>query len=286
MKKRNLIPLILLFFSLFSCQDNKSENVIFTSFYPIYDFTKRIVGDHFDVVNLTPPGVEPHDFELSTKQVASFYDGKALFLNGIGMEYWSDSLPNDLKGKTYTVTDNIEIRKEDGIEDPHVWLTPLNAIAEMKDILSIINTLDPTHKEDYEKNYQKAEQEFLSLHEEIKEKRKTFTQNKLVVAHAAFGYFCQEYDLEQIAVHGLEPEEEPTAKEIENILDLVKEYNINTIFTEEMASQEIAEKISQETGCKLEVLSPIESLEEEEVGKEDYLSLMRENLEKIEEACK
>ena len=286
MKKRNLIPWIPLFFSLFSCQEKKNENVIFTSFYPIYDFTKRIVGDHFDVVNLTPPGVEPHDFELSIKQVASFYDGKALFLNGIGMEYWSDSLPKDLKDKTYTVTDKIEIRKEDGIDDPHVWLTPLNAIAEMKDILSIVNTLDPTHKEDYEKNYQKAEQDFLTLHEEIKEKRKTFTQNKLVVAHAAFGYFCQEYDLEQIAVHGLEPEEEPTAKEIENILDLVKEYNINTIFTEEMASQEIAEKISQETGCKLEVLSPIESLEEEEVGKEDYLSLMRENLEKIEEACK
>ena len=286
MKKRNLIPWIPLFFSLFSCQEKKNENVIFTSFYPIYDFTKRIVGDHFDVVNLTPPGVEPHDFELSIKQVTSFYDGKALFLNGIGMEYWSDSLPKDLKGKTYTVTDNIEIRKEDGIDDPHVWLTPLNAIAEMKDILSIVNTLDPTHKEDYEKNYQKAEQDFLTLHEEIKEKRKTFTQNKLVVAHAAFGYFCQEYDLEQIAVHGLEPEEEPTAQEIENILDLVKEYNINTIFTEEMASQEIAEKISQETGCKLEVLSPIESLEEEEVGKEDYLSLMRENLEKIEEACK
>lgn len=286
MKKRNLIPWIPLFFSLFSCQEKKNENVIYTSFYPIYDFTKRIVGDHFDVVNLTPPGVEPHDFELSIKQVASFYDGKGLFLNGIGMEYWSDSLPKDLKGKTYTVTDKIEIRKEDGIDDPHVWLTPLNAIAEMKDILSIVNTLDPTHKEDYEKNYQKAEQDFLTLHEEIKEKRKTFTQNKLVVAHAAFGYFCQEYDLEQIAVHGLEPEEEPTAKEIENILDLVKEYNINTIFTEEMASQEIAEKISQETGCKLEVLSPIESLEEEEVGKEDYLSLMRENLEKIEEACK
>ena len=286
MKKRNLIPWIPLFFSLFSCQEKKNENVIFTSFYPIYDFTKRIVGDHFDVVNLTPPGVEPHDFELSIKQVTSFYDGKALFLNGIGMEYWSDSLPKDLKEKTYTVTDKIEIRKEDGIEDPHVWLTPLNAIAEMKDILSIVNTLDPTHKEDYEKNYQKAEQDFLTLHEEIKEKRKTFTQNKLVVAHAAFGYFCQEYDLEQIAVHGLEPEEEPTAQEIENILDLVKEYNINTIFTEEMASQEIAEKISQETGCKLEVLSPIESLEEEEVGKEDYLSLMRENLEKIEEACK
>lgn len=275
-----------MFFSLFSCQEKKNENVIFTSFYPIYDFTKRIVGDAFDVVNLTPPGVEPHDFELSIKQVTSFYDGKALFLNGIGMEYWSDSLPKDLKGKTYTVTDKIEIRKEEGIDDPHVWLTPLNAITEMKDILSIVNTLDPTHKEDYEKNYQKVEQEFLSLHEEIKEKRKTFTQNKLVVAHAAFGYFCQEYDLEQIAVHGLEPEEEPTAKEIENILDLVKEYNINTIFTEEMASQEIAEKISQETGCKLEVLSPIESLEEEEVGKEDYLSLMRENLEKIEEACK
>ena len=283
MKKHALLIPILL--SLFSCQGEGKTRTIYTSFYPVYDFTKRIVGDHFDVVNLTPAGTEPHDFELSAKQVASLYDGDALFVNGLGMEHWLSSLPEEISKKAYVLSDGIQTRSENGILDPHIWLSPKKAIEEMKNVLSILNTLDIEHKEDYQKNYEKAEKDFLALHEEIGKKTEAFTQKTIVTAHSAFGYFCEEYGLTQVAVHGIQPEEEPTAKEMEEIIQVVKEYKVTTIFTEEMASEEISKKIAEETGCSLDVLHTLEGLEEEEVGKKDYLSIMRENLSKVEKAC-
>lgn len=284
---KKLLFITPILFSLFSCQNMKQEKVLYTSFYPIYDFTTRIVGEHFEVVNLTPAGTEPHDFELTAKQVAALYDGSGLLLNGLGMEHWAESLPEELEKKTHIVSENIStITDRNNIADPHVWLSPRLAIEEMNNILSVVNTLDPDHKTDFEANFNKAKEDFLKLHEDIKTSVSTFTQKNIVVSHAAFGYFCNEYELNQIAVHGLEPEEEPSAKELEAIIEVVKEYNVNTIFTEEMASPEIAQKISEETGCKIEVLSPLEGLEEDQIGKEDYLSVMRENLSKLEKACK
>ena len=107
----------------------------------------------------------------------------------------------------------------------------------------------------------------------------------LVVSHAAFAYLCQDYDLVQISVNGLSPDQEPTAKDMEKILSAVKEYHISTIFYEELVSDEISKKIAEETGAKTEMLSPLEGMSEEDMKTKDYLSVMRENYDKIIGAC-
>jgi zinc transport system substrate-binding protein len=97
---------------------------------------------------------------------------------------------------------------------------------------------------------------------------------------------CDRYGLTQIPVKGLEPDEEPSAKTIENIIEIVNEYNITIIFTEEMVSPEIANKIAEETGARIDTLNPLEGLSEDEVGVEDYISIMKDNFRKIMEANK
>jgi zinc transport system substrate-binding protein len=279
--------LLLSVFLLTSCNiSHEEENVIYTSFYPIYDFTKRIVGNHFDVVNLTPYGSEPHDYEPKAKEVVRMTTCKALFLNGLSLEPYQSTLPDEIQKKTYIVTKNIDYLYVDNVLDSHVWLSLDNAIAEMRNICDIVSDIDPDNKDEYEKNYEYQRETFLSLKREYLEKFSSVSNRYLVVSHAAFGYLCKEFNLTQIYVSGLTPDDEPSPKALENIIESVKEYHVSTIFYEELVSNEISMKIAKETGVKVMTLNPLEGISKEDEGKEDYLSVMRKNYESILEACK
>lgn len=285
MKKLNYIFLSLPFI-LNSCKTIDYKNTIFTSFYPIYDFTKRIVKDKFEVKNLTPVGSEPHDFEPTAKNIGGLVESPALLVNGLGLDSWTDDLPDEFRKKTHKVTDGIETLTVDNVTDPHVWLSIKNAIKEMKNILDIIVDIDPNNKEYYTSNYNYEVTKFEALDKKYREQLSTISNNYLVVSHAAFGYLCNEYGLTQLYLSGLEPDASPTAKTTEKIVETVKKYNITTIFYEELVGPDIANAIKKETGVKTETLNPLEGLTEEEMKTEDYLSIMEDNLNKIVEALK
>ena len=276
-----IIPIIILL-SLTSCQSKDYHNTILTSFYPVYEFTSRIVGDLYEVETITPPGTEPHDFELSPKKVAALEDCKALMINGVHIENWFDSVSKNVKNKTCVLSDNINIRITDGQEDPHIWLNPINAIAEMNNITNFMCELDAEHKNDYLNNLASATAEFTNLDNQLMEIANSLSQKNILVAHAAYGYMCDRYGLNQIAVNGVEPDQEPTAQAIESIIKAVEDYGITTIFTEELISSRASELISKECGVKAEVLSPLEEAEDDE----DYISVMLDNFKKIQEASK
>jgi zinc transport system substrate-binding protein len=281
---KKIIPVIALLLSLCSCSESKTEKVIYTSFYPIYDFTKRIVGDRFDVVNITPYGSEPHDYEPKARDIVKMTTCTALFINGLGLEGYASILPDELAKKTYTVSDGITTMKIDNVIDPHIWLSLDNAKEEMKNILSIMKDIDPDNASYYQDNYEYQAKRFDALKNEYVERFSKVESRYVVVSHAAFGYLCDEYGLEQVYVSGLSPDDEPTAKSLEKIISLVKERHISTIFYEELVSNEISKKIATETGVKTATLNPLEGLSEEESKSEDYLSVMKKNYDLILEA--
>ncbi len=281
---KKIFPVFFLLLSLCSCDTAKEENVIYTSFYPIYDFTRKIVGDKFEVSNITPYGSEPHDYEPKAKDVVRMTTCKALFVNGLGLESYADILPAELKNKTYTVSEGIQTMKIDNIVDSHVWLSLDNALKEMKNITSHVSQLDPENSSYYEKNYEYQEERFLAMKEEYLKKFSVFSNRYVVVSHAAFGYLCDEYGLQQVYVSGLSPDDEPSPRDLERIISVVKENNVSTIFYEELVSNEISRKIADETGVKTATLNPLEGLSEEESRTEDYLSVMKKNYDSILEA--
>lgn len=280
------ISLFTISFSLFSCTNNKKDNVIYTSFYPIYDFTKRIVKDKYDVINLTSNGEEPHDFEPKSQDVVKMIDSKAIFINGLNLESWTSSLPKEIDSKLYEVTDNIEYIHLNNSLDPHVWLSIKNAMIEMNNILDIMKEIDPINSSYYQSNYDEEIIKFKQLDEEYISTFKEVKNKNIVVSHAAFSYLCKEYSLNQIYVSGLNYQQEPTAKEIENIISQIRQYNISTVFYEEMKSDSISKQIAKETNTKIEVLDTLESLTIDRINNnEDYISVMKLNLNKLKEAC-
>lgn len=279
------ISLFIMSLSLLSCSNNKKENIIYTSFYPIYDFTKRIVKDKYEVINLTSNGQEPHEFEPTSQDVVKMIDSKAIFINGLELESWTASLPKEIDSKLYKVTDNIEYINLNNSVDPHVWLSIKNAMTEMNNILNIMKDLDPDNYSFYQSNYDAEIIKFKQLDEEYISSFKEVRNNNIVVSHAAFSYLCKEYSLNQIYVSGLNYQQEPTAKEIENIISQIKQYNISTVFYEEMKSDSISKQIAKETDTKIEVLDTLESLSIDRINNnEDYLSVMKLNLNKLKDA--
>ncbi|MCR5505959.1 MAG: zinc ABC transporter substrate-binding protein [Bacilli bacterium] len=281
---KKLLPLMLLplTLSLGGCSKEDVSHTIYTSIYPVHDFVSRIVGDKYKVVNLTPAGVEPHDYELSAKQIVNLANCKAAFISGVHMEEWYDSLPDTTKAKTCDLSKDITIIQTYGQDDPHIWLSPLNAIIEMETVTNYMSSIDPENKAYYEANLATNKTLFTELHTSYVNAVNEFDNKNIVVAHAAYGYMCNLYGLNQIAVNGVDPEKEPSSKTIEEIIEKVKQYNITTIFTEELISEKIARQIAEECNVKVDVLDPIETIE----GDDNYISIMKDNLSRLSKACK
>lgn len=284
--KKGIWSTVFLLLSLVSCTKEDNSKTIYASFYPIYDFAQRIVGDKFVVKNLTPPGSEPHDYEPTAKEVAGMIDSPLLLLNGLGLDHWTESMPRELKEKAFVVTEGIDTLSINGVVDPHVWLSVKNAATELTNIYERIVELDPSNVSYYKTNYESAYADLVALDDEFKEATKNLSHKYLVVSHAAFGYLCDEYGFTQYYLSGLEPDSAPTAKTKERIVELIKEYQISTIFYEEYVGSDIADSLAEETGIKVDVLNPLEGLSQIELEQgEDYISVMRNNLEKIVRSC-
>ncbi len=282
-KKFSYVALLgLTGFLLPSCSENTDPNTIFVSSAPVYALVKEIVGNIRPIEIITPSGVEAHDYEISARKVSKIYDGLCLFINGLGLENWSDKLPNTAKEKTYDLSNGITPVCIDGNIDPHIWLNPQNAIKELENVKNALITLDSSNSAAYLSNYEQSKENFEDLDRRCEEMAKNLNNKYLCVSHAAFGYLCDRYGLIQISVNGLEPDKEPTSKTLEEIIDAVKKYKINTVFAEEAGSKEIVKKIAEETGCKLDTLSTMESIGENET----YRSIVESNFSKIVEAGK
>ncbi len=291
--------------------DNKDQKKlsIVASFYPMYDFAKRIAGDHAEVTCLVPAGTEPHDWEPSSKDMKTIQEADFLIYNGAGMEHWVKDVLDGLgSGTKLTAVETskdvklLELEEDDdhdheekkddhdhdhdhGGTDPHVWLSPLNAKIQMKNICDALSEKDSEHKTEYAANLDKANADFDTLDSEFHKGLDSLPNKTIVVSHQAFGYLCEAYGLTQMPIEGVEADAEPNAQEMKEITEFVKEHNVKVIFTEELVSPKVAQAIAEATGARVEELNPLEGLTDEELkAGEDYLSVMRENLKALEGA--
>lgn len=284
-------------------------NVV-TSFYPMYEFTKQVAGDHANVIALIPPGAEPHDWEPSAKDMKQLKDANVFVYNGI-VEGWAEQalksaenknrvvveaikgielmegLPEDEHAEDHKEEDKDHKEEEHGDEilDPHVWLTPVLAQKEIEAIVIGLTQADPAHKEDYRKNADVYIGKLKALDESFKTGLKNVKRKEFVTQHAAFGYLAKEYGLTQVPIAGLSPEEEPAPDKMAEIIKFAKDNNVQTIFFETLVDPKVANTIAKEVGAKTDVLNPLEGLTDDEKKKNlDYIGVMTNNLEALKKA--
>lgn len=317
-----IASLLLLLVGISACGKQEAEKEdgkleIVTSFYPMYDFTKNVVKDKANVSMLIDGGVESHDYEPSAKDMAKIQNADVFVYNSNEMETWVETVLENIdtsKVKVIEASKGIELLKgsesHDGEDhddhadeeeheghdhghghshafDPHVWLDPLLVKKEVRTISEALIEIDSKNKDYYEKNTTEYLSKLDKLNDDYVAAFEGAKSRKFVTQHTAFSYLANQYGLEQVAISGLSPDQEPTPKELKGIQDLVKKENINVIYTESSASEKIAKTIADATGAELAVLNPMESVSKKDrENGADYLSIMAENLEALKLSIK
>jgi len=293
-----LIIFLVLFLIYFTLGRNRiistSKVNVVASIYPLAYFAQEIGGERVHVVSITPSGAEPHDYDLTSRDIINIENSKLLLLNGL-VEPWGESIKKAVEGKNILVAevgDGLFTTNQQGdmaTLDPHVWISPPLAKKEVENIFAALVKIDSGNENYYNLNKRSLIAKLDSLDKEFGNSLKNCISRNVVVSHAAFGYLTSSYGLVQVPISGLSPDAEPSLKKLSEISDFARKNNIKYIFFESLVSSKLSETIASEVGAKTLVLNPLEGLTKAEIAQgEDYFSIMKRNLENLKTAleCK
>ncbi len=267
-----------------------AKPLVVASFYPIAEAAQEVGKSHVTVTDLTAPGVEPHDLELTPRQLEDVAEADVVLYLGGGFQPAIEDAIGDAQGDVVDVGAGIPRdaapQGDDGLStDPHVWLDPVRYERIVATTASALERADPQDRAAFERNAEAFTLRLEQLSDDYATGLSTCERHQIVTTHAAFGYLADRYGLTQEAISGLSPDAEPTPQRLAELKTIVERDHVTTIFTEELVSPKVADTLASETGATTEVLSPLESLTESELAAgDDYVSVMRSNLAKLEAA--
>ena len=266
---------------------------VVTTFYPLQFLSERIGADAVTVTQLTKPGAEPHDVELSARQVAAISDaGLVVYLEGfqpavdeaVGQEAADRALD---VGSTVTLLSAEHDHEEEeehvpgepehaeGGTDPHVWLDPARFATIAGKLAERLGQADPQRAAAYTERAATLQEDLSALDAEYATALKTCARREIVTSHAAFHYLTDRYDLTEVGLTGISPESEPSPQRLARVAEEARATGTTTIFFETLVSPKVADTIAREVGARTAVLDPLEGLNEPGA---DYFTVMRANL--------
>lgn len=279
-------------------------NVV-ASFYPMQFLAERIGGTHVSVTQLTKPGVEPHDLDLTPRQIGGLSEADyILFLKGVqpavddavgqaGVENTVDAAELTTLENHGAEVDGHDHGHEEGEEhahegeeagnDPHIWLDPVKYAEVAKGVGKSLEKADPDHAADYRKNTDALVNELNALNTAYETGLRNTATKTFITTHSAFGYLAERYGLTQEGIAGIDPEAEPSPARINEIHAVASKNEATTVFFETLASDRTAKTLAKDLGLKTDVLDPLEGITDSSKGA-DYLEVMKSNLAALQKA--
>jgi zinc transport system substrate-binding protein len=255
------------------------KNSVVAAFYPLAYAAEKIGGPRYHVENLTPPGAEPHDLELTPREVGGIVNASVVLYLSHGFQPAVSKAVERARGLKLDVLAGLPLHRNVGGEagltaDPHVWLDPLLFARIGMKIGAALHRPSSAFVADMRK-----------LDQAYRNGLRDCKRREIVTSHAAFGYLAARYGLEQVAITGLAPESEPSPQQLAHVVEIVRRTHATTVFFETLVSPRLAETVAREVGARTAVLDPIEGLTPDEQKRgDDYLTLMRRNLVALRKA--
>lgn len=276
--------------SLTSCGSSEGDAAasqavdVVVSFYPLEYTVERIGGDAVSITDLTKPGTEPHDLELTPQDVAAISDADlVVYLSGGFQPAVDDAVAAEAGEHSFDVAAaarlDLEGHGDEGetTADPHFWLDPTR-LADVGDaVAERLVSADPENADAFAANAAALRADLEALDTEFTAGLSTCTVKYLVTNHEAFGYLADRYGFDQIGITGLAPEAEPDPATIARVSEFVREHDVTTIYSETLLSPAVAETVAAETGAETAVLDPVAGITSSSAA-QDYLGVMRANL--------
>ncbi|MEU4393160.1 metal ABC transporter substrate-binding protein [Kribbella sp. NPDC023855] len=273
---------------------------VVASFYPLEFIARSVGGDAVNVTTLTAPGVEPHDLELTPKQVGTIAAAKLVVFEKGLQPAVDEAIDQNAKSAGFDVAPAAKLEAtgadfeehEEGAEaaghseselDPHFWLDPVRYAAVVQAVTDKLVAVDSGNAAGYQERAAKLVGEVNKLDTDFKTGLANCKLKTFVTSHEAFAYLAKRYGLTMVGIAGFTPDAEPTPARIKEVQDIVRKQKVTTIFYEELVSPKVAESIARDVKVKTAVLSPIEGLSDAN-SQETYLTLMRENLQELRKA--
>lgn len=282
---------------------------VVAAFYPLQFIAQRIAGDDAEVTNLVKAGAEPHDIELTSSQAGKIVRAdlvvylkdfqpavdEAVAQHATDRAFDAGSV--DPPAGTHVDTHDDEQSKDEpgedghgreekghehGAKDPHIWLDPMYLAAVADKLADRLGKAQPDSADVFGERAATLRDELAALDKEYRTGLATCQRREIFVSHAAFGYLTGRYDLEQIALAGLTPDQEPTSQRLAEVTRLARDHGATVIFFETLVSPKVAETLAREVGAEAKVLDPIEGIKPGTDG--DYFSVMRTNLQTLRPA--
>lgn len=305
MKKFIYFLVLLLFVGCSNEQATEEETgkmKVVASFYPIADFVERIGGERVEVQTLIGAGVDPHSWEMTTKEREILEKSSLFIYNGSGFEHWADDVIQAAKetnedfvaietSKGLTLEeghdheDDTQEDQDHGAYDSHTWISLPNAVHQMEVIKDVLSTQYPEWADEFNTNFEREKDAFLALHERALDAFEEVERKDFIVGHESFGYLARDYGLTQHGIEGASSLGEPDPKRMAELVHLAKETGLSTIFYDPLGSDKIAQTIASEIGGTTEALNPLEGRTQEEIEENlDYLAIMQKNINTLYEA--
>jgi len=254
------------------------EGTVVTSFYPLAYAAERIAGPGWQVIDLTPPGTEAHDVELSLEDRAAIEDADVVvYMGDIGFQPQVEAAVKEADGRVIA----IEGPRTPIGTDPHLWLSPYWYLTRVANLLyGAFRDIDPGDTDGYDARFQALSRDLEKLHLRLGNQLRDCRYRTMIVSHEAFAFLARSYPLTQFGLTGLTPEGEPTADRIREAERLIEEGEAGAVFYEPTEEGlRVAENLAGDLGVPALPLSTLESQPPEG----DYLSVMEDNLASLRE---
>jgi zinc transport system substrate-binding protein len=277
----------------------RGQLTIVAAFYPLQFVAQRVAGDHAVVTNLTQPGAEPHDLELTPRQVASLTTANLViyekgFQPAVDEAVVQSENPQMIETTTIVPLRPLAATSDDlgrgegaghdhSALDPHVWLDPTSLVRIARVVANRLSTIDPDHAADYAHNAATLNRQLRRLDRSYRSGLAHCVRTEFITTHAAFGYLAERYHLTQIGISGLSPDSEPSPARIVEVQRIARDHRLTTIFSETLVSPALAQAIAGDLGLVTDVLDPIEGITDQARG-HDYFSIMDSNLAALRKA--
>ena len=289
---------IVIFFLLiaFGCTKTENKNEIVTTIYPFKAILQEIVGDRFEVKSILPAGADPHTYEMIPSDFQSIQNSKAFFFGAMKLDGWASKL--DVKNKIELIKivpknflielkvrhhhdSEIEEDENFGI-DPHFWTDPNTVKAMLQNLVSELIKIDPQGERTFKSNAETFTKKLSDLDLQIKKEIENIKYKNVFTAHPFYSYFLERYGFKVAGSLEIAPGSQPTAKDIKNLIELVKKENVKAIFTHIQHSDKPAKVLAESSSINEFELDPIGGVK----GRMNYQEIILHNLSVIKDALK
>jgi manganese/iron transport system substrate-binding protein/manganese transport system substrate-binding protein len=272
--------------------DSNSKPTVLATFTILADMAKNVAGEHLNVVSITKPGAEIHDYEPTASDIVKATRADLILNNGLGLERWFDRFVSGSKAKKVNLSDgvipmSIAEGEYEGKANPHAWMSPKNGQIYVDNIVKAFSDLDAQHAAEYRRNGEAYSKKIQTVSDQLAGELSALPSNgrTLVSCEGAFSYLARDEGLKEVYMWPVNAESEGTPRQIAKVVDAVRKDRVPTVFCESTVNGKAMQQVARETGATFSQddrhLLYVDSLSAGNGPVPTYLDLLRHDAEAI-----